>query len=50
MRIKITKKVHKILDEHFKNALKTYVESLKAGRFIPFEKGMKYKDLNKKTE
>lgn len=50
MRIKITKKVHKILDEHFNKAPKTYEESLKAGRFVPFEKGTKYKDLNKKTE
>ncbi|HRN94238.1 MAG TPA: hypothetical protein PL084_05910 [Chitinophagales bacterium] len=44
MRIKLTKKVHKILDEHFKNAPKTYEESVKAGRFIPFPKGKKYKD------
>lgn len=47
MRIKLTKKVHKILDEHFKNAPKTYEESVKAGRFIPFPKGTKYRDLNK---
>lgn len=49
-KIKLTKKVHKILDEHFNNAPKTYEESLKAGRFIPFEEGTKYKDLNKKIE
>ncbi|WKZ75344.1 MAG: hypothetical protein QY303_00320 [Vicingaceae bacterium] len=49
LRIKQSKKVHKILDEHFKNTPKTYEESLKAGRFVPFEKGTKYKDLNKKT-
>ncbi|MBV6461253.1 MAG: hypothetical protein HJHJAOHD_01374 [Flavobacteriales bacterium] len=50
LRIKLTKKIHKILDEHFKNAPQMYEESLKAGRFVPFEKGTKYKDLNKKTE
>jgi hypothetical protein len=46
-KIKLTKKIHKILDNHFKNAPKTYEESLKTDRFVPFEKGIKYKDLNK---
>lgn len=50
MKIKLTKKNLKNLEKGFAEAPKTYEESLKTGRFVPFEKGIKYKDLNKKTE
>lgn len=49
MKIKLTKKNLKNIEKGFTEAPKTYEESLKTGRFIPFENGVKHKDLNNKT-
>lgn len=50
MKIKLTKKNLKNLEKGFTEAPKTYEESLKTGRFVPFEKGTKFKDLDKTKE
>lgn len=48
IRIKLTKKVHKILNAHFKYAPKTYEEALLKGKTPPIPKGIKYSDFDRK--